>query len=716
MTRLLRSLGRGCAEQPVVVIVCWLVVAAVTTLLSLTVGAPYSNQSVLPGTEVQAANEQLAQHFPAAGDESADVVVTSRTPASTSAAMPVLARRLAALPHVAAVSPRLSADHSIGWLSVRYGAERYSLGHSALAAAQRVARSVPGVTGYVAGSLSRDASMPSAGLGEKVGIAVAVLVLLFAFGSVIAALMPIACAAVAIVTGLAVVHLLCAVYPFNDTAPELATMMGLGVGIDYALFIVTRHRDLLRTGVPPQVAAASATATSGTSVLWAGITVVAAICGLAFAGIPIVSSLGFASAIVVALSVTASLTLLPALLSLTDDHIDRLHISLPHHRAHHAPGWTRWARAIERRPWRYLIAPALALAVLALPVGSMRLGEPDASSAAHDSAEYRGFTLLGKGFGVGANAPLLLVAKLSGSDHGLSGRLHDTVVKDRDVVAATPLILSPDRRIGVMTVQPGSGPQDAATSSLVVRLRTKLLPPLEHLQGSRVLVTGFAAGRYDVAHRVLARLPWFIGAVLGVSFLLLLLVFRSLLVPLKAVVLNILSIAAALGVTVAVFTWGWLRAVVGVTEPVPLEDVVPMLMFAIVFGLSMDYEVFLLSRVREEWRESPELPGSVVPGLASTARVISAAAAIMVSVFLSFTLANDVVVKMIGFGLAVAVFLDATVIRLVLVPATMSLLGERNWWLPGWLDRALPHVDLEGAVPVTPYRQEDEVALPRSTA
>jgi RND superfamily putative drug exporter len=372
----------------------------------------------------------------------------------------------------------------------------------------------------------------------------------------------------------------------------------------------------------------------------------------------------------------------------------------------------------------YVVGPALVLAVLAIPVGAMRLGAPDAGSAAHSSDDYKAFRLMSSAFGVGANAPLTVVVQLPpGADaKRVDTQLRSAVAVDRDVAVVSPLIVSADRAIGAVTVQPRSGPQDAASQQLVVRMREHVLPQVEPAVGGRMLVTGFAAGRYDVGHRVLARLPWFVGAVLAVSFLLLMVVFRSVLVPLKAVLLNLLSIASALGVTVAVFTWGWLRQLVGLTEPVPLETVVPMLMFAIVFGLSMDYEVFLLSRVREEWRLDGDSRGSVVRGLTATARVITAAAAIMVSVFLAFTLSGDVVVKMIGLGLAVAVFLDATVIRLVLVPATMSLLGDLNWWLPRWLDRLLPHVDVDGAMPVVlPAEsagpvQETDAPMARPTA
>jgi RND superfamily putative drug exporter len=695
MTRLLHRLGRRCAARPLLVIGVWLVVAGAVTGLSLTVGGHYSAHERLPGTEVERGQDVLARGFPAAAAETADVVVHTASPARLPGLVAAVTARVSALPHVAAVTTDpadRSADGTTQRLRVGYDRDRFGLPSNALARlrsalADAVRRTpAPGAAAYPGGLLVADFAAPRSGLGEKVGIAAAVVVLLLAFGSVIAALMPVATAALGIVTGLGLVKLLAGVYSVNDSAPALATMIGLGVGIDYALFIVTRHRERLRAGDEPADAAVHATTTAGASVLWAGVTVVAAICGLAFAGIPVITSLGFAAAIVVATSMAAALTILPALLTLTDRHIDRLHIRLPHlHSTDDATWWTRWGRAIERHPVRYAAASAGLLVLLALPVAGMRLGMPDGSSAAHGSEAQLAYTLMAREFGAGANGPLqLVVASRDGTPLRPSAGtvLREAVDTDRDVASSRPMTVGPDGTVGVLTVVPRTGPQSSATAALVPRLRSAVLPPAAAAAGVRVYVIGLPAGRYDVSQRVLDRLPYFVAAVLAVSFVLLMLVFRSVLVPLKAVLFNLLSIAAALGVVVMVFTWGSLHVLVGVAEQVPLVDVIPMLMFAIVFGLSMDYEVFLLSRVREEWLLDGDGRDSVVRGLASTARVISAAAAIMVSVFFAFTLSGDVVVKMMGLGLAVAVLLDATVIRLVLVPATMSLLGDLNWWLP----------------------------------
>jgi RND superfamily putative drug exporter len=719
MTRLLRRLGGSCAAHPIRVVLAWLVLAGLATVLAMTVGGAYSQEKSLPGTEVAAADDRLAAHFPLASDESADVVLVDHSPAVVATAAVRLQRLVRGLPHVLAgsVEVRWSGDRRTAMVHVPYDVARYSMRGADLRRLQRAA-DASGARALVSGSLRNDVQTPQPGLGEKVGIGLAVLVLLVAFGSVIAALMPVATAALAIVTGLAFVRLLSAAYPISDSAPALATMLGLGAGVDYALFIVSRHREGLRAGLEPRAAATAATASAGSSVLWAGVTVVGAICGLAFAGIPLISSLGFAAAIVVAVSVASALTLLPALLTLTGRRLDRLHIPLPHLRHERArsgspddgatapdPSWARWARAIERRPVRYVIGSTVLLAVLALPVGAMRLGFPDNSAAPPGSDARRAFDAVTRAFGIGANAPLRLVVALpAGIDPAaVEARLRPALGRDPGVVGVSTMALSPDRTTGLLTITGRDAPQSEATASLVPRLRTDILPPVARTTTTTMWLTGLPAGRYDVSQRVLDRLPWFVSAVLAVSFLLLMLVFRSVLVPLKAVLLNLLSIAAALGVVVAVFSWGWLRQLVGVPEPVPVVDVIPMLMFAIVFGLSMDYEVFLLSRVREEWVRGGDSRGSVVRGLTSTAHVISAAAAIMVCVFLAFTLSSDVIVKMMGLGLAVAVLLDATVIRLVLVPATMSLLGDLNWWVPRWLNRVLPHVEIDAVVPVTPY-------------
>jgi RND superfamily putative drug exporter len=483
-------------------------------------------------------------------------------------------------------------------------------------------------------------------------------------------------------------------------------MIGLGVGIDYALFIVTRHREELDHGNTPLAAVGRATATAGASVTYAGVTVVVAIAGLATAGVPLITSLGLASMLVVVVAMLAALTLVPALLAVAGRRIDALR--LPLLRRHPpldpdlvegpVPHAQRWASHIERHPLLYTLASGILLLVFAAPASVLRLGEPDDGVLPAHTELRRAYQTIATHYGVGRNAPLSVVVAAPPGGRLDAERLDRTLQPAlravTDVASAGPAVVSPGGSTAVLTVVPASAPQDARTTALVGRLRDRLHRLAGRLP-DRLLVTGGPAGTVDFTNRLTARLPLFVGVVLAVSFLLLMLVFRSLLVPLKAVVLDLLSILAAYGVVVAGFQWGWLTGVFGLSGSMPVVEVVPMMMFAIVFGLSMDYEVFLLSRVRERWRVTGDNARSVVSGLASTARVISSAAAIMVCVFLAFTFSAAAVVTMMGLGLAAAVLIDATIVRLVLVPGMMVLFDRGNWWLPRWLDRILPHVHIE---------------------
>src|SRR3954469_25193873 len=463
VTRLLHRLGSWCAAHPLVVVALWVSFALASSVLAATMGGRFSQGQTVPGTEVYAADQRLAAHLPAASDTSAVVVLHAPDRTTVHAAVEKVAGHVRRLPHVVASSVRQSAvtdDGRTALLQVRYDAPRFTLHPRDLHRLQAIARAAaPGVEGEVSGDLFYQLNVPSNGLGEKVGIGLAVVVLLIAFGSVIAALMPVATAALGIVTGLALVHLLANWYAVNDSAPALATMLGLGAGIDYALFIVTRHREGMRAGVDPRTAAADATASAGSSVVWAGATVVAAICGLAFGGIPVVTSLGLASAVVVAVSVLSALTMLPALLSLTDRHIDRLHIPMPHLRherednsrgiaggADASWSWGRWARVIERRPVRYVLGCTALMVLLALPVAGMRLGMPDSSSAPPGSDAKRAFTLIDRAFGPGADAPLQIVLAMPAGrpSPDVERALRDAVTKDPEVQAAGALLTSPD--------------------------------------------------------------------------------------------------------------------------------------------------------------------------------------------------------------------------------------------------------------------------------
>jgi RND superfamily putative drug exporter len=502
-------------------------------------------------------------------------------------------------------------------------------------------------------------------------------------------------------------------------------MIGLGVGIDYSLFVITRHRENLADGLDVVDSIGRTNATAGQSVLFAGTTVVIAICGLALAGVPFVASLGFATAVVVAVAVCAALTLMPALLGLVGRHINSWELPWTKRRQAEVRAgdarptfWARWADRVGRRPWPYLVVSLIALLALAAPLVSIRLGQTDAGTLPKSSTQRQAYDLLSQGFGPGFNGPLSIVVELPApADQAVMPRLLPAVSADRDVATVSPPVLSPSGKTALVTAVPKTAPQDAATTALVHRLRDSVLPAATRGSGATALVTGSTAVFIDLSARIASRLPVFIAVVVALSFILLMVVFHSIFVPLKAAVMNVLSICAAYGVVVAVFEWGWGKGLIGLHQTVPIVSFVPMMMFAILFGLSMDYEVFLLSRIRERWMATGDSHRSVVEGLASTARVITSAAVIMVSVFASFLLVDDPTVKMIGLGLAVAVLVDATLIRMVLVPATMTLLGAANWWLPKSLDRVLPHIDFEdGAGAAGPDVADQEETTPEMAA
>ncbi|MEZ5140134.1 MAG: MMPL family transporter, partial [Acidimicrobiales bacterium] len=428
---------------------------------------------------------------------------------------------------------------------------------------------------------------------------------------------------------------------------------------------------------------------------------VVAMCGLAVVGIGFITALGLTTAITVAVAVTLAVTLLPALLGLIGHQIDRLRIPGLHATTEvsaTSSTWSaRWSRLVARHHWIAIVLATGALVVLALPTLAIRLGFASAASAPESSTRRQAYDLIADAFGAGQNGPLVVAIDLADAQEGAAATVRDRLAETDGVASVSPPIPNDDGTAAIVQVVPESGPQDQATSDLVARIRDDVAPAASADVGARLLVGGLTAGLVDTTDVLTARTPWFVGVVLAVSFLLLMVVFRSIAVPLKAVVLNLLSIAAASGVVVAVYQWGWGNQLVGVDETIPIAPFVPMMLFAILFGLSMDYEVFIISRIRERWQVTGDSHQSVVEGLAGTARVVTAAAAIMVAVFASFMFRDQTTIKLFGTGLAAAVLLDATLVRLVLVPAAMQVMGRANWWLPGWLDRALPAVDIEGA-------------------
>lgn len=555
------------------------------------------------------------------------------------------------------------------------------------------------------GNLFYAFSDPDGGASELIGLLAAAAILFLAFGSLVAAALPIGMAVFGLTVGVATMTVLAGVTEVPTFAPVLGSMVGLGVGIDYALFVLARHREYLACGLDPQAAAGRAVATAGRPVVFAGGTVVVSILGLAVANVPFMTVGGVAVSIVVLTMVLASVTLLPAFLGAAGPRLaraGRIGRALqtrklgrlarrrdPAAGAAHAAGWRRWIGHVSRHPVPYAVGAAALLLTATLPVLGLRVGLPDDGSLPQSRTERRAYDLVAEGFGPGTNGPLVIAADPTG-DPGVLDRLVATVAADPGIASVAPTHI--DRATGIATLVafPTTSPQDKATADTIARLRTDVLPTAIGHGPARAHVGGAAASLSDVGQRTSQRLPVFVAAVLAMSFLLLMLVFRSILVPLKAVLLNLLSIGAAYGIMVAVFQWGWGGALIGLEATVPIVSFIPMFLFAILFGLSMDYEVFLLSRVREEYLRTGDNGTAIVEGVSRTARIITSAALIMVAVFLSFAVAEDPSTKMFGLGLATAIFIDATVVRMVLVPATMTLLGRTNWWLPKWLDWMLP--------------------------
>ena len=541
------------------------------------------------------------------------------------------------------------------------------------------------------------------GTSELIGVAAAILILLIAFGSVLAMGLPIATALFGIGVGFALITLLSHLNVMPNFTIQLGAMLGLGVGIDYALFIVTRFRQGLHAGLDPEHATVLALDTAGRAVLFAGTTVVISLFGLFLMGVDFIRGLGMGAAATVLVTMFASVTLVPALLGFVGHNIDRLRVPFLHRQEHvtRESMWFRWSRVVQHRPWTAAASGLALLVVIAIPFFGLRLGFSDAGNNPRSETTRRAYDLLSDGFGPGFNGPLIVAARTpdgAGSLDALGARL----ARVRGVAAVSPVVAAPDDRSALIQVIPTTSPQSRSTERLIERIRENVIPAATRGTNTEVLVGGITAAGVDVSRYLGDRLPIFIGAVLGLSFLLLLMVFRSVLVPVKAVVMNLLSIAASYGVIVAIFQWGWFAGVLGVHSTGPIEPFIPMMMFAIVFGLSMDYEVFLLSRIREEYDRSGDNALAVADGLAATARVITAAAAIMVMVFASFAFGEDRIVKVFGIGFAAAIFLDATLVRVVLVPATMELLGRANWWFPralGWIPRLHveppPDVDAE---------------------
>ncbi len=694
MSSLLYRYGRTTALHPWRTLAGWLVVAACVFAAASTLGGTTQDDWDVPGAESQHGIELLRDHLPDAGNASANVVVHDDT-AIPAAALTSLTERLQDVAHVATVSPaRISSDGHTAVVHLAYDTEVTDpdlMGNiKPLEQAVEATRDA-GYTVELGGDQPSTAAAPMKGYGEIIGVGAALVILLIAFGSAVVAGLPVLVAVSGLAVGSAGVTILAATMDVSTSAPMVATMVGLGVGIDYALLLVSRHAEFLADGHAVEEAAGRSLATAGKSVVFASLTVLISLLGLGLTGLPTFATFGWATAITVVAVMLTALTLVPVLCRFAGRKVLARGLRRGKVRTGR-PLTVRWAERVTRRPLLWALAGTTVMIALAAPVLDMRTWPQDDGNQTTEATTRRAYDLTADAFGPGANGPITVVVDHTTADATADADVRDALAAHDDLVSVSPAITSPDGAVTVFTAEPAFGPADARTSGLVGDLRDALPAGVE--------VTGQTPLFADIADMLAKRLWLVIGFVVAVSVLLLTMVFRSVVIPLKAAAMNLLSIGAAYGVMTAVFQWGWGASLLGIDHAAPVSSWVPILIFAILFGLSMDYEVFLLSRIREKWLDTGDATGSVVHGLAASGKVITAAAAIMVVVFLGFATEGDLVVKMLGVGMATAVFLDATVVRMVLVPATMTLLGRWNWWLPAWLDRALPQVDVEGGEPV----------------
>jgi RND superfamily putative drug exporter len=714
MNRIIRRISAASARRPWVTIGTWVVAAVILLGLASTAGGTFADEFAAPGSDSKQALDLLEERFPDAAGGSAMAVfavpkgdrLDRHRPAVDAAVT-----RIAHAEHVTTVADPFTAgtvspDGRIGFAQIAFDRPSMELGQKPIIALTDALEPVR--TAGVAAELGGDAAFinaetPTSGT-EAAGVLAALVVLLVAFGTIVAALVPIALALITVAIGLGSIALLAGALDVSSAAPTIGAMIGLGVGIDYALFVVARYRENRAAGQNNPAALSNAMGSAGSAVLFAGGTVVIAMAALPLTGVTFLTSVGLSTSLVVLFAVASALTLLPALLTLLGDRVDSGRLVRRRRPVKQAQetAWWRFAHRVARRPLPYLIAASAVLCTLAAPALSMETGFPDAGDDSTSTTHRRAYDLLAEGFGPGFNAPLLVVADLRGPgvDAQAIPALSKSIAADPGIATVGKPRTSPAGDTVVLPSIPTTAPADTETSKTLDRVRD-IVP-------GNVAVTGLTAMTDDLTKQLRDTLPIFIGAILAASFLLLMVVFRSIVVPLKAAVMNLLSIGGAYGVVVAVFQWGWFKDLFNLDGTYLIVSPLPTIFFAVLFGLSMDYEVFLLSRIREHYEATGDSTESVARGMAGTGRVITSAALIMTVVFLSFVANPSPLVKMLGLGLSTAIVLDATIVRMVLVPATMALLGRANWWLPRWLDLRLPHVRMHDTTAVAPVRTEPE--------
>jgi RND superfamily putative drug exporter len=763
------KLARWSTTHRLYVVLGWILLIVAVNAIAQSAGTEYSNNFTIPNSDAQRAADLLQKSFPAqAGDRDQIVFRAERGTVLEPAVrehMSAMFAEVAHLPHVSTViSPyeqasagkAISANRQIAFATVVFDEKANLLPKSAAERVVKAAESArqPGLQVELGGQAIELTEQEGFGFTTAIGLLAAIVILLITFGSLIAMGLPIVTALFGLGTGLGLISLFTHVVDTPNFSSELAAMIGLGVGIDYSLFILTRYREAYAGPGPThgqvRESVVQAMDTAGRAVLFAGTTVVIALLGMMLLGVSFLYGVALSASIGVLLVMLASLTLLPALLTLAGNRLAR-----PGRRARRrarraaaagsgpsagngattaagngaggsngtpsTPGapkpagggaWLRWSSFVQRRPRSIALAATLLMLLIAAPALALRLGSSDASNDPPHTTTYQAYRLLAEGFGEGFNGPLQVVVKLPHpNDTAALSELEGALAGAPGVVSVTPPRLNPTGEVATFSVYPHSSPQAYATTLLVRDLREHVIPPVEVRTGAVAYVGGVTAGAVDFATVLAHKLPLFIGVVVLLSALLLMVVFRSLVIPVQAAVMNLLSIGASLGVIVAIFQWGWLPWLLGV-HPGPIESFIPVMLFAIVFGLSMDYEVFLVSRIHEQWTRTKDNRRAVGEGLALTGRVVTAAAAIMVCVFLSFVLGESRVIQQFGLSLASAVFLDAVIVRCMLLPAVLHIVGERTWRIPAGLDRLLPRVNIEGtSVHPLPAAADAELAM-----
>jgi RND superfamily putative drug exporter len=722
------GLARWCYRHRIVVVVLWVIALLGLGAAGQAAGSAYNDSFALPGTESTKALDLLSKAFPAAAGESDTIVwhVDQGTvkDAAVKTRLEGMLKQVAGSPEVASVtSPytpagaaQVSKDGKTAYATVSFSKQLDKLDPDNIKKVITLGENArtSGLDVELGGNAIQQVNQSPPGSSELYGVVAAAIILFIAFGSLLAMVIPLITAVIALAAGTSSIILLSHLIDIGTIAPTVAALIGLGVGIDYALFIVTRHRNGLQAGLSAEESTVRSLNTSGRAVLFAGATVCIALLGMLVLRLKFLGGIGIAASVVVLVSVLAAVTLLPALLGffgmrvLSRRERRRLAAEGPHD-VHSQGFWARWAGLIQRRPRPLALLAVVLIAVLAIPTLSLRLGSADQGNDPAGSTTRKAYDLLADGFGPGFNGPLQLVAEFKGNaDPGAMNELVEKVRDTKGVAAVAAAPVQPGAKIGIIQVIPTSSPQSEQTSDLIKTLRNDVVPSVEQGSSMKVYVGGVTAIFDDFAGVLTGKLPLFLGVIIALGFLLLLIAFRSIVVPLTAAVMNVLAAVASFGVIVAVFQWGWGTEALGIGAAGPVEAFLPVMMLAILFGLSMDYQVFLVSRMHEEWVHTGDNRRAVTIGQASTGRVITAAATIMIFVFGAFIFQGERVIAEFGIGLSSAVFIDAFILRTLLVPALMHWFGRANWWLPGWLDRWLPHLTVEPAGEPVPPRPEEK--------